>query len=711
MRRALLTLSMLLCLAAPAAAHGPVAMGFSGGGGGGGGGAAVTCWTAACAQVQDSSGNGDIAPEFQAAINAVLWPAGTLTTASDVYLVAPKQGTYNLAAKVVICGDTSPPSGSTAPDCTGSTQQLPRIHFVGAWSNANLRCTMANENPGVNTMTPCVRIGDAWADGGDFTKNVPLAFDSPLVLRETVDLVSFTYASVALWCDGCTGELKLDLGTTSGMVAPGPMAVIAGAFLHTDITALNPVTSGRVVMLDGDQRDSTITVNAENLTLQVGSYGASGFGVWGPADGCSYNGFTGLCDNLHVLPETSIFGTPASDALIWLNGGDGIVVEGTYRSASTAKPTVEVTTYDATRTFRLVTFRGTCFLPAGTSNNCIRLLGGYSPAWKPTFVMDGRFESALATMDINKGGVGCLAAGSGGTVKLNTHILVGANASGRNTAGGYAGVLDGSNIALIGRESCDASGANGDSRTVRIPSQTLGASPPYCADLKDGTWRSCSDERTKLRKPTWPSYWTYRGATTIYGNAAATTSCNVRVMRNGTDPAGDEADNGVGGSYYPGGFPFRVGADGLRTSGQSVSYNVANPAVAADYWQVQVDDDYSNVGGQEGCLTTVASGFATSNGTTTTLNDNTKSWTTNEHSAAGRRIVLDAGSGALATRTISSNTATQVTVGSAFPAATWGTGTYYNTKYRIVAGSGSCSCASEPLPEMDVALDLFQVSQ
>lgn len=63
----------LVAMAAGAAgAHGPVATGFSGGGGG------SACRTSACAQVTDSNADGDIAPEFQSAINSVLWPDVTL---------------------------------------------------------------------------------------------------------------------------------------------------------------------------------------------------------------------------------------------------------------------------------------------------------------------------------------------------------------------------------------------------------------------------------------------------------------------------------------------------------------------------------------------------------------------------------------------------------------------------------------------------------
>lgn len=693
MRRILLALVMILAPGV-AHAHGPVATGFSGGGGG------SACRTSACAQVTDSNADGDLAPELQAAINSVLWPGGTLTTASDVYLAAPKQGAYNLASRIIICGDTSPPSGSTAPDCTGSTQQLPRIHFIGAWSAAQLVCTMAVSNV-VNHAAPCVQIGDAYADAS-FSRNVPLAFDSPLTLRIATVGTGFDFVA-GLWCNGCTGELRADInGNTDGLNWPGFLAVIAGSALHSEIAAVSASPfSLPVVVFDGQQAGSTASVRGSGISLEIGG-GVSATAPRWIADGCAYNGVAGECDDLHILPDTSIVSGSSVQSALEITNGANIVVEGSYNASNGtgAKPTVELYV-GSSPTIRKVTFKGTCYSSSNNLNSCVRLIGDGDPSFTPLFVFDGKIVSAVAGANADRAGVGC---NNNRNTKGLTKILVGPNASAQNTAGGNGNLLNSINVWVRGYEVCDTTGVVQDNRTVRIPAQTLGASPPYCADLMDGTWRSCSDERTRIRHSDWSAVWAQSAQVRLGAAAASTTACNVRLMRNGTDPAGSPEASG---NYYPNGFAFTVGGDGLKASGDSIAYNVAEPGAAADYWQIQVTDDYANVGGQEACLTPDYTGWASENDDTTHLTDSTQSFS----GLSGKRLVLVGGAGALGVKSISSATSTRITVGSAFSAATHGSNNILRTKYRVVAGAGACVCASEALPAMDVTLNLIQVAQ
>lgn len=60
----------------------------------------------------------------------------------------------------------------------------------------------------------------------------------------------------------------------------------------------------------------------------------------------------------------------------------------------------------------------------------------------------------------------------------------------------------------------------------------------------------------------------------------------------------------------------------------------------------------------------IDSGTSTGSNTTTTLNDTSKSWTTNEH--AGKALVIIGGTGAPEFRTISSNTGTELTISEAW---------------------------------------------
>lgn len=665
--------------------------------------------SSSCAKVDDSNVDGDIAPELQAAINSVLWPGGTLTTATDVYLAAPKQGTYNLASRIIICGDTSPPSGSTAPDCTG-TQQLPRIHFLGAWSAATLFCTMSNTDV-VNHLTPCIQVGDAWGDGGDFTKDVPLAFDSPLTVRTTVDYAgSLPYeASLGVWCNGCAGELWLDLDHTS-MTLPGPLAVIAGGKLASRIRAGGLVAGqSSTVVMDGRQTGSSIELLGADMTLEIGSFPSmAGFGRWSPYDGCSYNGFVGECDDLHVLPSTRIVGGYASDGQIVVASSENITIEGSYRSTLSGqpKPIVEALVGASNAAIRRLTFRGTCVSAIGNSNSCIRIMGSYVPSWTPTIVLDGPVVSAVAVSDKDKAGAGCNHGISG---PGPTRLIVGPGASMRNTGGGNPHYLNLKNPYSLEQEACNATGVGAETLVLRAPAQTLGASPPYCLDLKDGTWRSCSDERTRLRRAQVPTLWMQRTDVRLYGSVGASTTCNLRVVKDGTTING--ADPPLPTDYHPNGYSFRLGGDGLKAAGDAIGFNNTGTLPSSSYWQVQVDDDYATAGGEEACLATVASGYSTSNGSTTTLNDSTKSWATNEHSAAGRRVVFDAGQGSRTIKTIASNTATQISWSGALAAATYGADNSARTKYRIVAGSGACTCASAALPELDVTLHMFPVNE
>lgn len=709
MMRALL-LGLALALLGAGDLH---AQAFSGPDTGVRGGSGDVCGAGAtnCERVSDSSGDGDIAAELQAAINSVLWPSGTLTTATDVYLAAPKQGTYNLASRIVICGDISPPSGSTAPDCTGTTQQLPRIHFVGAWDAAKLDCTMPNVDV-VQNHTPCIQIGDAWGDGGDFTKNVPLAFDAPLTLRTTIPYAgSIPYqTSMGVWCNGCSGELSLDLSHGPSMTLIGPLAVIAGGSLKSSVRVRGDnYTPGSTIVMDGQQASSAIEVLGENMTLEIGSFSSTtGFGRWLPIDGCSYNGFVGECDDLHVLPSTRIVGGYASDGQIVVSSSENVTIEGSYRStiAGQPKPIVEALLSDADTAIRKLTFRGTCVSASGNSNSCVRVFGSYVPSWTPTVVLDGPVVSGVTVAEKDKAGAGCNhgIAGPGPTL-----LVVGQAASMRNTGGGNGDYLNDKNPYSLEQEPCNATGWGAEHLLLRAPGQTLGASPPYCLDLVDGTWRSCSDERTRIRRPLVQTMWMQRAAVRLYGSVGSSTTCNLRVVKDGTTVTG--ADPVQAADYHPNGYAFRLGGDGLKASGDSIGFNTTGTLPSSSYWQVQVDDDYATAGGEEACLTTVSSGYATSNGSTTTLNDSGKSWTVNEHSAAGRRVVFDAGAGSRAIRAITSNTATQLSWSGSLSATTYGADYSAKTKYRIVAGSGACTCASADLPELEVALDMFPVSQ
>jgi hypothetical protein len=655
--------------------------------------AASCVGNAACVRVADDNGNADLTAELQAALNALLWPSGTLTTATEVVLVAPPARTYTISSRIVICGDTSPPSGSTAPDCTG-TQQLPRIRFAGAWSSAVLKCELAALSNVVQNMTPCIQIGDAWADTS-FANKVPLAFDTPLAI-EMATTSDFANTLMGIWCNGCTEDLKVRVPDTKASSFPGPAAVVAGGGLRTTLVVEKNSGSLATVIFDGEQQGSSASVRGSIYGLFIGSTVSTALATWGPADGCDYNGLTLSCADFHLLPETNVALTSFS---VEVADTEGAVIEGVMKGGTgTSKPTIDVRTGLGANSIRSLAIRATCILNAGSSNSCVRLGGDTAPGWTPRVAFDGHVESYISVNEPDKGGIGC---------NYNSanyaEIVLGPSASMRNTAGGYSYLLNSVNLYAPHQEPCNYSAPDTDTVRVRVAAQTLGASPPYCADLVDGTWRACSDERTRLRRRDWAASWMQRAEVTLHGAAGSGTACNVRVMKNGTDPAGNENN------YFPQGFSYLVGSDELDADGEAVAHNVADGAVASDYWQIQVDDDYATSGGEEACLTTHASGYATASGTTTSLVDGTKAWTTNEH--VGRRIVFDGGRGAYNIRTITANTATSVTWSGALAQAPYYVDNSQRTRYRIVPSSGACACASESLPEMTAELRAFRVSQ
>lgn len=686
---------------------------------------ATTCSSSTdCIQVQDTNGDGDIAPELQTAINSLVWPSGTLTTEPEVKLVAPTvKSSYNLSQMIVICGDTTPPSGSTAPNCSG-TQKLPKIHFVGNWSSSVLKCTQTLTNV-VQNESPCFKFGDAWADGGDFDNNVNLEFDTPLNIKFTKDS-DFTNFQMGVWCDGCSGELKAKVNTdtnSGGFFANyvGPVAVIAGQNLNSQIVA----TSSTVyvlptVVFDGNQNGSTAIVKGNLISLEIGSVSAV-VPRWGPADGCSYNGYSGECDNLHILPETYITGYSSAQSLLEVGNSESTVIDGTYhQTAASNKPSMEVYIGPSAlgSSARQVLLNGTCISSSTSLNSCIRLIGSGVASHLSNIVFNGSIISKNTQYHPDKAGIGCNTVTPLGQ-KQNARIILGPNASMRATAGGWPTLLNAVDVNRPGNEPCDVTSSSGESKVVRIPTQTLGSSLPYCVDWQDGTWRNCTDSRTKFYKEDWSNWWIQRGEATIHSTASSTLSCNVRLMKDGTSPMGTHRPL-TDFNYYPNGFSFNVGGQVLNTAGATTSYNVSTAASSTTFVQLQANDDYSNVGFQQGCIATATStangaGYATASSTNAvTLTDDTKSWVTNEH--VWSRLIIEGGTGAMSTRNIVSNTAHTLTVDSALPRGGTTDIVGLRTKYRIVPSAtstlgGNCTCSAGVMPDMDFKMDIFRVNQ
>jgi hypothetical protein len=672
-----------------------------------------------CVEIMDENEDGNLAPEFQSAINAILWPSGTLTTQTEVYLIAPPQKeSYNLNSSIIICGDTTPPSGSTAPNCTG-TQKLPKIHFVGNWSALVLECTQTLSDV-IQNLTPCFKFGDAWADSGDFDNNVNLIFDTPLNIKFTKnsDLSNF---QMGIWCDGCSGELKatINTDTNEGGIFEnyvGPAAVIAGQNLKSEIMATSSTLFVLpTVVFDGKQIGSSAWVRGNQISLEVGSINTTA-PRWGEADGCDYNGYSGECDNLHILPETYITGFSSSQSLLEVGNSEAVVIDGTYnQTAASNKPAMEayIGPSALASSVRNLVINGTCISSGTSLNSCIRLIGTGAVSYISNIIFNGTIISKNTQYHPDKAGIGCNTTTSLGT-KQNARITLGPNASMRATSGGWPSLLNAVDVNRPGNEPCDVTASGGESKTVRIESQTLGSSLPYCVDWQTGTWRNCTDSRTKFYKEDWSNWWIQRGEMTIHSTASTTLSCNVRLMKDGVSPMGTHRPSNEF-NYYPNGFSFNVGGQVLNTAGATTSYNVSTTATSSTYVQLQVTDDYPNIGFGEGCLATATStangsGYATASSTNAVrLTDDTKSWVTNEH--AGARLIIEGGIGAMSTRNIVSNTATVITVDSALP---WG-GTIdtigFRTKYRIVPATGSCSCSAGLLPDMDFKMDIFRVNQ
>lgn len=104
-------------------------------------------------------GSGNAAAAFQRIISENLWPGGSLTAHARVYISAPPPGYYAWNTRVRVCGDTSPPSGATVPDCTG-TQQIPEITLLGDWSDVYFICDHPTSTEG------CIDLGSAQTSAG-----------------------------------------------------------------------------------------------------------------------------------------------------------------------------------------------------------------------------------------------------------------------------------------------------------------------------------------------------------------------------------------------------------------------------------------------------------------------------------------------------------------------------------------------------------------
>jgi hypothetical protein len=642
-----------------------------------------------CAEVTDADANGDIAPELQTAINSLLWPGGTLTTAAEVVLAAPPGGAYSLSSRIVICGDTSPPSGSTAPDCTG-TQTLPVIRFTGAWAAARLVCnkTLANQ---VQNVDFCFQIGDAWAEGS-FTNKVKVAFESALYLDLNVTS-DFVNSQGGLWCNGCSGDLKLIVeGNIPTLNLPGPAAVIAGGELTSDVSVSQSALS-IVVMYDGEQKNSVATVRGQYASVEVGSANTA-LGRWGPIDGCTYNGYSGDCDNLRFTPATSVVSAGAYAAMD-VAGGRSLMIEGTYYG-DTTKPAIEFRPelLSTPQLFSAV-FRGACRIGASNSNACISIRAGDYPDASPFLAtFDGTFLSDKTVSELDKGGVGCNTSirTPEGPINL-ARIVVGPNASGHGPSGGFRHVTNAFNYGQPGNQDCFIESALQREYRYAIPAATLGATPPYCLDFVSGAWGSCSAETTKMRAPAGWREWFVGTATLELSTAAAsTTSLPIRLLKNGTDPLGKEPTSGP---YYSHGATWNP-AVATRASDLRQTIRVNDVLASSDYLQLVADATYATVGGQYECRTLSAEGVVSA-ATASSVTDSLKSWTTNEH--VGRQLCLVGGPGHIQCAAVASNTATQATRSGSFspsPSATLPGATHY----RIYGGSTTCAGASEALPAM-----------
>jgi hypothetical protein len=202
-----------------------------------------------CARIVDTDADREIIHEFRTALNSVLYPGGTLTSSSTVYIGAPVAGTYtmtatstistSIGAMVNICFSSSTVTGSNVIDCSGSastTLSMPKIVFTGDWDRVILDARFNDGTLDTSQKAYVLKIGDVTRHG--YVKSEVVEVDMPKALNIKVtnlndgsDFNPVFSQTQHFICDGCGGNLNIipsygtigtfQVGRTATIIGPG----------------------------------------------------------------------------------------------------------------------------------------------------------------------------------------------------------------------------------------------------------------------------------------------------------------------------------------------------------------------------------------------------------------------------------------------------------------------------------------------------------
>jgi hypothetical protein len=166
----------------------------------------------------DANANGDCAPDLQKAFNDLVALGGSPTTFTFYPLTQANQKVCDLNTVVRMCYDSTPATGTTVPDCTG-TGTFPTIALRGPWNKAS-RTLLCKAIPAGTQPEGCLWIGDAWNEGN---LNNLVTLDIPPISAPYIEQYSNDPGAGAVpadaqrpfLCDGCTGIYAVHVRASS----------------------------------------------------------------------------------------------------------------------------------------------------------------------------------------------------------------------------------------------------------------------------------------------------------------------------------------------------------------------------------------------------------------------------------------------------------------------------------------------------------------
>lgn len=189
---------------------------LAGGGGGGGAGFDPCGNRTACALVGDDgvgggiAGDGNLVGELQAAANRVLYVDGGQFGDRAEFYIRPHDGHWILDQTVRICGDVTPPTGATPPNCDGAG--LPKGFELTIDGRVAVEFDAAAPDATREGLTYGLIVGDFTSDRDASSDSILYEYDRNVVMRGRLEIVGRNneFGDVAgvvpFLCDGCDSD-------------------------------------------------------------------------------------------------------------------------------------------------------------------------------------------------------------------------------------------------------------------------------------------------------------------------------------------------------------------------------------------------------------------------------------------------------------------------------------------------------------------------